>query len=227
MLDQQADARKVLLDLAPGEAASVLFILGVPGVAEEGDTNSFIIRTELSAQVFVSNTTVLKVRDELSLQLSGPNGDVIETSLASTFSYGSFNVTNTGNAPLNLGWSNGLAPDGWVVGFANPITYLEPREEKTVRFGLIPPANTEVSEKAFDLLVTVTGGNNGRLVEAAVRVDVAVLASQFANITVEDETIRPYRSVARDDGASERSHCICSGGTSIPPVFGDSRTWRP
>ena len=219
LLDQQADARKVLLDLAPGQSVSVLFTLGVPGVAEEGDTNNFIIRTELSAQVFVSNTTVLKVRDELSLQLSGPEGDVIQTSLASTFSYGSFNVTNTGNAPLNLGWSNGLAPDGWVVGFANPITYLEPREEKTVRFGLIPPANSEVSDKAFDLLITVTGGNNGRLVEAAVRIDVAVLASQFANITVEDETIRPYRSVARDDGATQSFVVRNDGNLPVNALF--------
>ena len=202
-LDDQADAREVLLDLSPGESVSVNFILGVPSVAEEGETNSFIIRTELNAQVFVSNTTLLKVRDELALVLTGPAGEVIETSLASTFSYGTFNLVNTGNAPLTLAWSNGLAPDGWVVGFANPIAYLEPREEKSVRFGLIPPANSEVSDKSFDMLITVTGGNNGRLVESSVRVDVAVLPSQFANISVADDTMRPFRSVSRDDGASQ------------------------
>ena len=211
MYEDQADARQVLLELAPGETVSVNFVLGVPGVAEEGETNNFVIRTELSAQVFVSNTTVLKVRDELSLSLTGPEDGVIETTLSSVFSYGSFNVTNTGNAPLTLAWSNGLAPDGWVVGFANPITYLEPREEKTVRFGLIPPANTEASEAAFDLLITVTGGNNGRIVDDSVRVDVAVLASQFANITVEDDTIRPYRSVGKGE-ASTQSFVVRNDG---------------
>jgi hypothetical protein len=181
----------------------VHFVLGVPGAAEEGDANSFVIRTEFTSQVFISNTTLLKVRDELALNLQGPVGDVIETEIGSTFSYGSFNVTNTGNAPLTLGWSNGLAPDGWVVGFANPITYLEPREEKTVRFGLIPPPNAAADSQAFDLLITVTGGNNGRLVNSSVRVDVAVLPSQFANMTVSDDNIRPFRSIVKEEGATQ------------------------
>ena len=202
--EDQQDARQVSLALAPGELISVNFVLGVPSVAEEGDTNSFVIRTEFTAQVFVSNTTVLKVRDELALNLEAPEGSVIETKIGSTFSYGSFNVTNTGNAPLTLGWSNGLAPDGWVVGFANPITYLEPREEKTVRFGLIPPINTEATAKAFDLLITVTGGNNGRIVESSVRVDVGVLASQFGNISLQDDTSRPFRSIAKETGATQQ-----------------------
>lgn len=218
-VEQQLDARQVSLELIPGQTIVVTFILGVPSVAEEGDSNSFTIRTELSAQEFISNTTVLKVRDELALDLAGPVGGVIEASLASTFSYGSFNVTNIGNAPLTLAWSNGLAPDGWVVGFANPITYLEPREEKTVRFGLIPPANTEVTNKAFDLLITVTGGNNGRLVESAVRVDVAVLPSQFANISVEDDSIRPFRSVTKEEGATQTVVIRNDGNLAITGVL--------
>ncbi|MDG1559522.1 MAG: hypothetical protein P8R03_08390, partial [Candidatus Poseidoniaceae archaeon] len=200
---EQTDARQVSIALAPGESIDVHFVLGVPGAAEEGDTNSFVIRTEFTSQVFISNTTVLKVRDELALNLQGPEGDVIETVIGATFSYGSFNVTNTGNAPLTLGWSNGLAPDGWVVGFANPITYLEPREEKTVRFGLIPPPNAAADAEAFDLLITVTGGNNGRLVNASVRIDVAVLPSQFANMSVADDSIRPFRSIAKEEGATQ------------------------
>lgn len=199
----QTDARQVSIALGPGQSIDVNFVIGVPGAAEEGDTNSFVIRTELSAQVFISNTTVLKVRDELAVNLQGPEGDVIETVIGSTFSYGNFNVTNTGNAPLTLAWSNGLAPDGWVVGFANPITYLEPREEKTVRFGLIPPANAAADSQVFDLLITVTGGNNGRLVNSSVRIDVAVLPSQFANMSVADDSIRPFRSIAKEEGATQ------------------------
>jgi hypothetical protein len=57
----------------------------------------------------------------------------------------------------------------------------------------------------------VTGGNNGRIVDDSVRVDVAVLASQFANITVEDDTIRPYRSVGKGE-ASTQSFVVRNDG---------------
>ncbi|GIR76910.1 MAG: hypothetical protein CM15mP78_16090 [Candidatus Poseidoniales archaeon] len=55
-------------------------------------------------------------------------------------------VKNTGNTNLGLTWTHGLAPDGWTVGFANPTVYLEPREEKIVRFGLIPPAQAAATK---------------------------------------------------------------------------------
>ncbi len=221
-VDDQTDARQVTIEIAPGVSISVNFLFGVPGVAEEGEANSFVIRTEFTAQVFLSNTTVLKVRDELAVALEGPEDNIIETVLGSTFSYGNFNVTNTGNAPLTLGWSNGLAPDGWTVGFANPVTYLEPREEKTIRFGLIPPANAPSEGKAFDLLITVTGGNNGRLVESSVRVDIAVLPSEFANLTVADDTIRPYRSITKEDGATQSIVIRNDGNLPIDGTLGAS-----
>ena len=221
-VDDQTDARQVTIEIAPGVSISVNFLFGVPGVAEEGEANSFVIRTEFTAQVFLSNTTVLKVRDELAVALEGPEDNIIEAVLGSTFSYGNFNVTNTGNAPLTLGWSNGLAPDGWTVGFANPVTYLEPREEKTIRFGLIPPANAPAEGKAFDLLITVTGGNNGRLIESSVRVDIAVLPSQFANLTVADDTIRPYRSITKEDGATQSIVIRNDGNLPIDGTLGAS-----
>lgn len=218
----QTDARQVTIEIAPGVSISVNFLFGVPGVAEEGEANSFVIRTEFTAQVFISNTTVLKVKDELAVALEGPEDNIIETVIGSTFSYGNFNVTNTGNAPLTLAWSNGLAPDGWTVGFANPVTYLEPREEKTIRFGLIPPANAPAEGKAFDLLITVTGGNNGRLVESSVRVDIAVLPSEFANLTVADDTIRPYRSISKEEGATQSIVVRNDGNLPIDGTLGAS-----
>ena len=199
----QLDSRQISLSLQGGESTTVNFVLGVPPVAEEGDANVFEIRTELNAQAFVSNTTVLKVSDDLSMELTGPSTGVIETVISSVFSFGEFQVTNTGNAALTLNWSHGLAPDGWTVGFANPSTYIEPREERTVRLGIIPPANTPATDKAFELVITVSGFNNGRMIQNALTTEVSVLASSFANISVQDASITPFILVSRGDTVSQ------------------------
>ncbi len=199
----QTDSRKVSLSLQGGEVKTVNFVFGVPPVAEEGEVNNFVIRTEMDAQNFVSNTTVLKVRDDLSMDLSGPDGGVIPTMISSDFSFGEFQITNTGNAPLSLNWSNGLAPDGWTVGFANPSSYIEPREQRTIRLGFIPPANAPATEKAFEIVVTASGFNSGRMIQNSVTVEVSVLPSPFANITVEDASITPFILVSRGDTVTQ------------------------
>jgi uncharacterized membrane protein len=199
LYQNQSDSRQISLSLQGGEVTTVNFVLGVPPVAEEGEANIFEIRTELNAQAFVSNTTILKVSDDLSLELTGPSTGVVETIISSDFSFGEFQVTNTGNAPLTLNWSHGLAPDGWIVGFANPSTYIEPREERTVRLGFIPPANTPASENVFELVVTVLGFNDGRMIQNSITTEVSVLASHYANITVEDSSITPFILVSRGD----------------------------
>ena len=199
----QTDSRKISLSLQGGEVTTVNFVFGVPPVAEEGEVNNFVIRTEMDAQNFVTNTTVLKVRDDLSMELSGPESGVIPTTISSDFSFGEFQITNTGNAPLSLNWSNGLAPDGWTVGFANPSNYIEPREQRTVRLGFIPPANAPATEKAFEIVVTASGFNSGRMIQNSVTVEVSVLASPFANITVEDASITPFILVSRGDTVTQ------------------------
>ncbi|MDP6188763.1 MAG: S8 family serine peptidase, partial [Candidatus Poseidoniaceae archaeon] len=50
-VDGQTDARQVTIEIAPGVSISVNFLFGVPSVAEEGEANSFVIRTEFTAQV--------------------------------------------------------------------------------------------------------------------------------------------------------------------------------
>ncbi len=199
----QTDSRKISLSLQGGEVTTVNFVFGVPPVAEEGEVNNFVIRTEMDAQNFVTNTTVLKVRDDLSMELNGPESGVIPTTISSDFSFGEFQITNTGNAPLSLNWSNGLAPDGWTVGFANPSNYIEPREQRTVRLGFIPPANAPATDKAFEIVVTASGFNSGRMIQNSVTVVVSVLASPFANITVEDASITPFILVSRGDTVTQ------------------------
>ena len=212
--EEQSDSREVSLTLSPGQTKVIHFILGVPLVAVEGDSNTFTIRTERTAQDFRSNTTTLVVGDELGVELRAPQSGVIETSISSEFSFGDFEVENIGNTGLELEWSHGLTPDGWTAGFANPTLWLEPREVKTIRLGFIPPANSQVTNSAFDLLVSVSASNAGRIVEDSVRIDVAVIQSVFANISVEDDSKRPFIGVMREETISQ--NIIITNDGNVP-----------
>ena len=200
--DTQKDSRKVTIALAPGMTSTVELVMAVPLTAEEGDSNTYTIRTERSNQNFVQNITTLIVRDELGIMLTPPTDSTIDVSIGDLYSYGEFIAKNVGNTDLTLNWTHGLAPDGWQVGFANPTLYLEPREEKLVRFGLIPPAQEQVSQNAFEILIAVSGSNAGRVVESNQMMTIAVVESSFANITVQSESEQPLRGISRDDGRS-------------------------
>ena len=202
-VEEQSDSRIVTLSLIPGQIKVVHFIIGVPVVAVEGDFNSFTIRTERTSQDFRSNTTSLTVGDELGIDLRAPLSGMVETRIDSEFSFGEFEVENIGNTGLALEWSHGLTPDGWTAGFANPTLWLEPREVKTIRLGFIPPANTPVTNSAFDLLVSVSASNAGRVVEDSERIDVAVVQSVFANISVEDDSKHPFIGMTREETISQ------------------------
>ena len=217
-LDEQSDSREVSLTLSPGQTKVIHFVLGVPLVAVEGDSNTFTIRTERTAQDFKSNTTTLVVGDELGIELRAPQSGVVETSISSEFSFGEFEVENIGNTGLELQWSHGLTPDGWTAGFANPTLWLEPRDVKTIRLGFIPPANSQVTNSAFDLLVSVSASNAGRIVEDSVRIDVAVIQSVFANISVEDDSKRPFIGVTREETISQNIIIRNDGNV---PISGD------
>ncbi len=201
--DGEQDSRRVAFDLGPGETQMVLFIFGVPMTAEEGDSNVFTIRTERSLSNFRQNITTLVVKDELGISLTPPADRHIDAVVSDLFSYGEFVVENTGNTNLGLTWTHGLAPDGWTVGFANPTVYLEPREEKVVRFGLIPPAQAEVASNAFEILINVNATNDGRYVEASETVSVGVLPSTFANITASKAIDGLFQGISREDGRTE------------------------
>ena len=212
------DSRTISLSLGPGESTDVRFIFGVPITAEEGDSNGFTIRTERTLSNFRQNVTTLVVKDELGILLTPPAENHIDTVVSDVFSYGEFTVKNTGNTNLGLTWTHGLAPDGWSVGFANPIVYLEPREEKTVRFGLIPPAQTPASDNAFEMLIQVNATNNGRFVEASETVSIGVLASSFGNITAQKDGEGLLQSISRTDGRTE-TFLIRNDGNA--PLDGD------
>ena len=209
------DSRRVSLTLGPGQSTNVRFIFGVPLTAEEGDSNGFTIRTERSLSNFRQNITTLVVKDELGVSLTPPSGNHIDTVISNAFSYGEFVVKNTGNTDLTLAWTHGLAPDGWSVGFANPSVYLEPREEKVVRFGLVPPPQAAVSDNAFEILIRVNASNNDRYVEATESVTIGVLASLYGNITAADEGEGILQGISREDGRSETFVLRNDGNTPL------------
>ena len=201
MFGDEVDNRRVSLTLNPGQTARVEFLFAVPLTAEENDFNSYTIRTERSLQNFIQNVTTLIVREELGVELSAPVGNEIAVNVSDMFSYGEFTVRNTGNVPLGLTWTHGLLPDGWTVGFANPSTYLEPREVRSVRLGLVPPPQTPAGAQDFDVLVVVNGTSEGRFVETSSTASVRVEPSMFANMTVVGDVTNTFQSVSRADGA--------------------------
>ena len=213
--DGAEDSRRILLTLGAGESTNVRFIFGVPLTAEEGDSNGFTIRTERSFSNFRQNITTLVVKDELGISLTPPLENRIDTMISDVFSYGEFVVRNTGNTNLGLTWTHGLAPDGWLVGFANPTVYLEPREEKVVRFGLIAPPQTPITDNAFEMLIQVNATNDGRFVEASESIAIGVVASAYGNITAQRSGDGILQGISRDDGQSETFVVRNDGNTPL------------
>jgi uncharacterized membrane protein len=218
--DGQNDSRTLGFTIPPGQSTVVMLVFTVPITAAEGDSNTFTIRTERSSSNFRSNVTELVVRDELALSLSGPENGQLDVTISERFTYGEFSLRNTGNTALGLEWTHGLTPDGWSVGFANPVIYIEPREEKVVRLGLIPPLQAIASPSSFELLVSVNGTNAGRFTEASQMITVGVLESTYANLTVEDETIRPLEDISRDGSSSQNFILLNDGNIPFTGTIG-------
>lgn len=195
------DSRKVSMIIQPGETKVVQFKFNVPIAAVEGDSNSYTIRAELSDFNYVTNTTRLLIREDVSFDLVGP--EFISTEISSDFSYNDFIITNTGNSILNLNWTYSLAPDEWVVGFSNPVMLLNPRENATVSLGLVPPINEEISQSSFIISVTVIGDSGGRNFTKSLQLDVRVQESEFGNLSIDDNTPEKFTGILVDDSESQ------------------------
>ena len=148
----------------------------------------------------MTNNTRLVIVDKLSIDFESP--DKISCQLSEEYSYADFIITNDGNSVANLDWSYSLPPDGWVVGFANPVTELQPRENQTVRLGIIPPANEQITDSAFKISISVSATNGDRLVEKSVILDVEIEESIFGNISLDDEILQPLLGVPKGSSQS-------------------------
>ena len=183
-----------------GQTESIQIIIASPVSSLEGDFNLFNIKAEVSNFDYVSNNTRLVIIDKLSIDLESP--EIIDCVLSDDYSYADFIISNDGNSVADLEWSYSLPPDGWIVGFANPVTQLDPRENQTVKLGIIPPINQDVTDSAFKISISVTATNGDRQIDETVILDVKVSESTFGNITLNDEVLQPLQSVPKGSSQS-------------------------
>lgn len=191
---------EVPVTISAGQTETVQIIIASPESSLEGDFNLFNIKAEVSNFDYVNNNTRLVIVDKLSIVLESPESVVCQ--LSDEYSYADFSIMNDGNSVADLEWSYSLPPDGWTVGFANPITQLEPRQNQTVRLGVIPPLNQEITESAFKISISVKASNGEREYEQSVILDVEILPSLYGNISLDDEILQPLIGVPKESTQS-------------------------
>tara|TARA_B100000900_G_scaffold267028_1_gene227984 strand:- start:1201 stop:3048 length:1848 start_codon:yes stop_codon:yes gene_type:complete len=187
-----------------GQSKMVQIVISSPVSSLEGDFNLFNIKAEVSNFDYVTNNTRLVIIDKLSIDLQSPA--IISCELSEDYSYADFIITNDGNSVANLEWSYSLPPDGWTVGFANPVTQLDPRENQTVRLGIIPPINEAVTDSAFKMSISVVATNGDRQIDETIILDVKVMESTYGNITLDDEILQPLQGVEK--GSSQSTNLV-------------------
>ncbi len=205
----QSSTTNLALNLAPGQSADVLLALLVPETAREGNSNTYTLRVEHSAQFFTLNTTSLIVSDNLDVELIHSDGGVVSTPIGDNFTFVNLVVSNTGNAALDLVWSYGLAPDGWTVNYANPPSFVEVLSQSNVVLALRPPNQTSALT-SFDLPLYVNASNNGRYVTTELTIQVQVPTSDYAGIST-DESVAPLLFIDRGDSAKQSFTLVNEG----------------
>ena len=193
-------SNQVPVTVSAGQNKVVQIIIASPESSLEGDFNLFNIKAEVSNFDYVTNNTRLVIVDKLSIELETP--DKVICRLSDDYSYTEFIITNTGNSVAQLEWSYSLPPDGWTVGFANPVTQLEPKQSQIVNLGLIPPLNEEVTDSAYKISISVTATNGERQVEQNALLDVEVLPSIYGNISLSDDILQPLIGIPKESSQS-------------------------
>ena len=211
--DSENDSRKVSTIIQPGDSKTVQFQINVPAASVEGDSNSFTLRAEISDFNYVTNTTRILIKEDVSLDLTGP--EYLSATISSDFSYNDLLITNTGNSILNLDWSNSLAPDGWVVGFSNPAKLLNPRENATISIGLVPPINEQISDNSFVMTVSVTAESNGRVIVESLQLNVQVEESYLGNLSIDAGTSQDFIGIEIGNSKSQVINFRNDGNTVL------------
>ena len=196
------DNREVDLQILPGQSDQVRFEILVSPVAERNDENRLVIKTSQDVSNFIINETTLVVKDEIGLDITSqgisslsalPNGD---------FTYTTLMIENTGNSQVSVDWSNSLPPDGWEVGFADPPTYLGPRESSELIVGIKPPANEPATSVAFDLGIYATIDNGFESLQVTTTYPVEVQSGAFCAIEY-DSDAKPLLGVDRNGESTQ------------------------
>jgi len=190
------------LTLQPGTTETVRYRLLVPPTAEQGDSNTYQLKTRQSAQSFVSNTTKLVVAEELEYSLTLPENASVAVN--GDFTFLDVDIENTGTTIMLLSWATGLVPDGWSVAFSNPPEVIAPREVKTARLGIMPPPGTPASDNALEVLIDVSANSGNQWLNVSERLDVSVRETMHAtlNAGVEGALLDLVRSRSVDQPLS-------------------------
>ena len=227
-------SNEVSVTTPAGQSKMVQIVVSSPVSSLEGDFNLLNIKAEVSNFDYVTNNTRLVIIDKLSIDLESPA--IISCELSEDYSYADFIITNDGNSVANLEWSYSLPPDGWTVGFANPVTQLDPRENQTVRLGIIPPINEAVTDSAFKMSISVAATNGDRQIDETIILDVEVVESTYGNITLDDEILQPLQGVEKGSSQSTNlairndGNVVLQGDLSVQVVdeLGNIvEDWRP
>ena len=227
-------SNEVSVTTPAGQSKMVQIVVSSPVSSLEGEFNLFNIKAEISNFDYVTNNTRLVIIDKLSIDLESPA--IISCELSEDYSYADFIITNDGNSVANLEWSYSLPPDGWTVGFANPVTQLDPRENQTVRLGIIPPINEAVTDSAFKMSISVAATNGDRQIDETIILDVEVVESTYGNITLDDEILQPLQGVEKGSSQSTNlairndGNVVLQGDLSVQVVdeLGNIvEDWRP
>ncbi len=210
---QQTSSTNLNLNLQAGQSADVQLMLLVPETAREGNSNTYTLRVEHSAQSFTLNTTSLVVSDNLDVQLEQTDTGIVSAVVGENFTFVNLNVINSGNADLDLEWTYGLAPDGWTVNYANPPSFVGVLSQANVVVAIRPPNQTNAGD-GFDLPLYVNASNNGRYVTSELVLRVEVPASDFAGIST-DTTTAPLLFVPRGESAEQTFVLINEGNQPL------------
>jgi hypothetical protein len=178
------------------------------------DSNRLVFKTSVNQAIFLNNETTLVVKDELSIELDTSGSESFSARVDGEWNYFEFTIENTGNALVTLSWDHSIAPDGWQVGFANPVGILEPRDIETIRIGVIPPAGEPIGSSAFELGIFVDATNGFETISEDIRITIEIQETTYAVISPLDDTERPLLSIARD-GSAIQNLTITNSGNSI------------
>jgi len=213
-IDGSEGSKNVDITLEPDEMTNVTLVIRVSGVAEQGDSNEFVIKTSYDTQLFIINRTNLVVKDELAIDLTRDESSSLVADVDGDWSYYEFEVENTGNTELAVSWDVGVLPDGWQTGYQSPPSWLTPRDKETVKVGVIPPANTPAGQDVIELLISVTGEVTGQSVQQTMRIPVDISSTSHGAASIEDDSITPLREIERD-GSSSQEITIRNDGNEV------------
>ena len=199
---EQAGSSEVSFNLEPGESTTVYCIVLVSQVAERNESNRVIVTTSSSASNLVYNETTFIVQDDLSIALTPPAGSIFNASVNGEWSYVELQIENTGNSIISLDWSHTIAPDGWQIGYSDPPPDLNPRDNETVRIGVIPPTSEPSGVSSFNLGIYVDASNLWQSISSQTILEINILETSSAKLSFDTDNPN-LLSIERDGSASQ------------------------